>query len=304
MSAGHDHGHSDGRGANLRRLGLTLGLVLLYMGAEVVGGLLANSLALLADAGHMLSDAASLGLALFAIWIARRPRTASHTFGFHRTEILAALANGVTLVVIAVFIVREAWLRLASPPEVNGPLMAAVAVGGLAVNLAGLFILRGGRGESLNVRGAWLHVLADTLGSVQAIIAGALIWAFGWAWVDPVASLLIAALVVWSSWSLLSEAVNVLLEGVPGHLDTREIEDALLAIDGVVELHDLHVWTITSGFVALSAHVVPAGDAPDDLLWRLRDLLRTRFDISHSTIQVEPPRPGDDGRARRLPVVG
>lgn len=287
-TAGHDHG--DHRGAGSRRLALTLALVIVYMVAEVVGGILSNSLALLADAGHMLSDAAALGLALFALWIARRPRTPSHTYGFHRTGILAALANGVALVVISIFIVREAVQRFADPPEVDGSLMAAVATGGLLVNLAGLLILRGGRAESLNVRGAFLHVFADTLGSVQAIAAGALIWAFGWTWVDPLASLLIAVLVVWSSWALLKEAVNVLLEGVPGHLDTRDIERTILEIDGVAAIHDLHVWTITSGFVALSVHVVPDRDPHGDLLWRIRGELRARFDIEHTTVQIEPPR--------------
>jgi len=266
---------------------MTLGLVVLYMAAEVVGGLLANSLALLADAGHMLSDAASLGLALFAIWIAQRPRTARHTYGFRRAEILAALVNGVTLVVIAVMILLEAWRRFSEPPNVNGELMAAVAAGGLVVNLAGLFILRGGKHESLNIRGVWLHVLADTLGSVQAIVAGALIWIFGWEWMDPVASVLIAVLVVWSAWTLIKEAVNVLLEGAPADLDTREIEHAILGVDGVDRVHDLHVWTITSGFVALSVHVVTEKDGPDDLLWQVRELLRSEFRIEHSTIQIE-----------------
>ncbi len=279
----HDHAH----GSNSRRLAWTLVLVLAYMVAEVVGGLLANSLALLADAGHMLSDAASLGLALAAMWIARRPRTASHTFGFHRAEILAALLNGATLVVIAVFILGEAWQRLQAPPEVRGGLMLAVASGGLVVNLAGLWLLHGGREESLNVRGAWLHVLTDTLGSVQAILAGGLIWAFGWRWLDPLASVLIALLVVWSAWSLLRDAVNVLLEAAPSHLDTREIEAALVAIDGVAAIHDLHVWTITSGFIALSVHVVAGPGAPDNVLWQVREELRSRFGIEHSTVQVE-----------------
>ena len=291
----HSHNHDGGqhhRDANSRRLWITLVLVTVYMVAEVVGGLLSNSLALLADAGHMLSDAASLGLALAAMWVARRPRTASHTYGFHRAEILAALANGVTLVVIAAFIAREAWLRLQAPPEVRGGLMLAVATGGLLVNLAGMMVLHGGRDSSLNVRGAWLHVLADTLGSAQAIVAGALIWAFGWSWVDPVASVLIALLVVWSAWTLLRDSLNVLLEGAPANLDTREIQRCLLDIAGVRDVHDLHVWTITSGFVALSAHVVTEAAPPEGLLWQVRDRLRQQFGIEHSTIQLEPPSDG------------
>jgi cobalt-zinc-cadmium efflux system protein len=294
---GHDHAHQH----NTRRLALTLALVLAYMVAEVIGGVLANSLALLADAGHMLSDAASLGLALAAMWIARRPRTASHTYGFHRAEILAALVNGATLVVIAVFIVREAWARFQDPPEVQGGLMLAVAAGGLVVNLVGLVLLHGGREESLNVRGAWLHVMTDTLGSVQAIAAGALILAFGWSWLDPLASVLIALLVVWSAWLLLRDAVNVLLEAAPENLDTREIESVLLAVDGVTELHDLHVWTITSGFVALSVHVVVDQGAPENVLWQIREELRARFGIEHSTVQVEG---GSGPRAWGLPTRG
>jgi cobalt-zinc-cadmium efflux system protein len=299
MHTDHGHHHADPRHTDRRRLTMTLALVLLYTGAEVVGGVLSGSLALLADAGHMVSDAASLGLALFAMWIAQRPRTPGHTYGFHRAEILAALANGVTLVVIAVFIVREAWQRLQSPPEVAGPLMMAVAIGGLLVNLAGLGLLHGGRGHSLNLRGAWLHVLTDALGSVQAIAAGALIWAFGWHWADPVASVLIAALVVWSAWSLLRESVDVLLEATPRHLDVEEIRAALQAVPGVDDVHHLHVWTITSGFVAMSAHVVPKDAAPPNLLWQLQRLLATRFGIEHATLQIEPR-----GSTRELPTVG
>ncbi len=285
------HRHEPSRASSVRRLGWTLGLVVVYMGAEVVGGVLSNSLALLADAGHMLSDAASLALALAAMWIARRPRTAEHTYGYHRAEILAALANGAALVAIATFIVVEAWQRFQSPPEVRGGLMVVVASGGLVVNLAGLWLLHGGREDSLNVRGAWLHVLTDTLGSVQAIVAGALIWALGWRWLDPVASVLIALLVVWSAWSLLRDSVNVLLEAAPAGLDTREIEATLLGLVGVAELHDLHVWTITSGFISLSVHVVPTPDAPANLLWRIREVLHDRFDIEHSTVQIEAPEP-------------
>jgi len=293
LRAGGDvsHEHDHGRSANVRRLGWTLALVAVYMGAEVVGGVIANSLALLADAGHMLSDAASLGLALAAMWIARRPRTAEHTYGYHRAEILAALANGAALVAIAVLIVVEAWHRFTDPPAVRGGMMLAIASGGLVVNLVGLWLLHGGRSESLNVRGAWLHVLTDTLGSVQAMIAGGLIWAFGWRWLDPTASVLIAILVVWSSWSLLRDSVNVLLEGAPAGLDTREIEATLLDLHGVAALHDLHVWTITSGFVALSVHVVPSPAAPSNLLWHIREVLREHFDIEHSTIQIEDPGP-------------
>lgn len=288
MSHQHSHLH-DHREQDSRRLAFALALVLVYMTAEVIGGLVSGSLALLADAGHMLSDAASLGLALSALAIARRPPDRRRTFGYRRTEILAALVNGVTLVVIAVFILVEAWERWWQPREVRGGLMMAVAAGGLVVNLAGLAILRGGDSASLNLRGAWLHVLSDTLGSLQAIVAGALIWWRGWTWADPVASVLIAVLVIGSSWSLLKESVNVLMEGTPGHLGLDEIRECLCGVDGVEDVHDLHVWSITSGFEALSAHVrAGGGRRRSELLAEVRGLVRERFGIDHITVQLEP----------------
>lgn len=292
MSHGHDQGSH--RGANRRRLGIVLGLVLLYMAAEVIGGLLTNSLALLSDAGHMLSDAASLGLALFALRIAERPPTPERTFGYHRTEILAALANGATLVAIAIYIVVEAWQRFASPEPVQGGGMMAIATGGLLVNLLGMWVLHRGRSDSLNIRGAWLHVLSDTLGSVQAMAAGALIWAFGWSWTDPVAAVLIAVLVVWSAWSLLRDSLNVLMEGTPRHIDATEVGEVLAEIEGVVGVHDLHVWTITSGFESLSAHVRVEGEDRARILREIRETVRERFGIEHSTVQLEE-EPCQDG---------
>lgn len=277
------------RGRDTRGLTVTLVLVTAYMIAEIVGGILANSLALLADAGHMLGDAGALGLALFAIWFARRPATAKHTYGFYRTEILAALANGATMIAIAISIIVEACDRFRAPPEVRAGMMIAVASGGLVVNLIGLWMLRDdGRETSLNVRGAWLHVLTDTLGSVQAIVAGALVWAFGWAWVDPLASVLIALLVVFSAWELLRGSTAVLMESAPGHIDVDEVRDAILATPGVGAVDDLHVWTITSGLEALSAHVLVCDDRPPRVLLNdIRGMLRTRFRIDHVTIQVE-----------------
>jgi cobalt-zinc-cadmium efflux system protein len=280
----HDHGAD-----NRTRLTIVLGLVVVYMAAEVVGGILTNSLALLADAGHMLSDAAALGLALFAIWFARRPASAKHTYGYHRTEILAALANGATLVAISILIFVEAWGRLHAPPAVQGGPMMAVAAGGLVVNLIGLAVLRGGREASLNVRGAWLHVLMDMLGSVQAVAAGALIWWRGWTWADPLASILIALLVTYSAWALLKEAVAVLMESAPGSIDVDALRDAILALEGVVGVCDLHVWTVTSGMESMSAHVVVAeGNGGTDMLRRVRDLVHDRFGIDHVTVQLEP----------------
>lgn len=301
-SEGHAHAHGSGgghahgaRGANLKRLALTLGLVALYMVAEVVGGILTNSLALLADAGHMLSDAGSLGLALFAVWMAGKPRSPRKTFGYHRTEILAALANGITLVVVAVYIVLEAWHRFSEPEPVDGRTMMWIAVGGLVINLLGMKILHGGKDESLNLRGAWLHVLADTLGSLQAIVAGAVIWAFGWNLADPIASVLIALLVVWSSWTLLRDSVNVLMEGTPPHIDTKEVEKALGEIPEVEEIHDLHVWTITSGFEALTVHARIEGGDRAAILRKMRSIVRDRFRIEHSTVQLEEGDECEDG---------
>ena len=286
---GHGHGHGHARSANRRRLAIVLALVLVYMVAEVVGGILANSLALLADAGHMLSDAAALALSLFAFWLAQRPPTATLTYGFYRTEILAALINGATLVAISLFIFFEAYRRLADPPEVEGPLMMAIAAGGLAINLIGLWILHGGKDESLNMRGAWLHVMSDALGSVGALTAGALILLYGWYWVDPVASVVIALLILFSSWSLLRETVSVLMEGAPGHIDVDEVRNTIQSIPGVLSAHDLHVWTITSGIVALSAHVIARDPTTaSSILGAIRKTLHDRFGIDHITIQVEP----------------
>lgn len=291
MARGHDHDHGElSREGSVRALSWTLGLVVLYMGAEVVGGLLANSLALLADAGHMLSDAGSLALALFALWIARRPPTPERSYGYYRTEILAALANGVTLVVVALLVFREAWHRFHDPPEVAGALMMAIATGGLLVNVAGLWILREARSGSLNMRGAWLHVLADAAGSAGAVVAGGLIWLLGWRWVDPLASVLIGCLVLASSWRLLQESTAVLMQMAPGHIDVDRVRDALMSVEGVEAVHDLHVWTVTSGIESLSAHVVvKAGRSARETLSALRRAVYEPFGIDHVTIQLEPP---------------
>lgn len=278
---------------------MTLGLAASYMVAEFVGGLLTNSLALLADAGHMLSDVAALGLSFFAIWIADRPSPAHRTYGYYRAEILAALANGAALVGISLFIFGEAYERLSQPPEVQGTLMMGIAFGGLFVNLAGLWILHGGKEESLNVRGAWLHVLTDTLGSVGAIGAGVLIWAFEWYWSDPVASFLIGLLVIYSSWRLLAESVSVLMENAPRGIDVDEVYVAMRDMPGVLNVHDLHVWTITSGLDALSAHaVIEDGKHPGPLLHAMQTMLHDRFGIDHITIQIEP----EDFEERDIPV--
>lgn len=284
------HGHGPSRGEDRRRLLLTLLVIALYMAAEAIGGWLANSLALLADAGHMFSDAAALGLSLFALWIAQRPPDATRTYGYHRAEILAALANASTLVAVSLLIFMEAAHRISNPPEVRGLMMMVIASGGLLVNLLALGILHGGQAGSLNLRGAWLHVLSDTLGSVAAIASGVLIWLGGWYWVDPLASVLIGLLVIYSSWQLLKESVAVLMESAPPHLDSAAIRAAMSEPEGVRSVHDLHVWTITSGMVALSAHVVIDHDHPSQaLLGQLRRLLHERFGIDHVTLQLETP---------------
>jgi cobalt-zinc-cadmium efflux system protein len=293
---GHSHGHRHAHGGsagsrNWRPLSITLALAAAYMVAEVVGGILANSLALLADAGHMLSDVGALALSLFAIWIAQKPATPQHTYGYYRTEILAALANGATLVAISLLIFMEAYDRLADPQPVVGKTVMLIAAGGLLVNLSGLWILHGGKDESLNVRGAWLHLLTDALGSVGAILGGVLIWAYGWYWADPVVSVAIGLLVIYSAWDLVKESVSVLLEGTPAHIDLAAVRAAMLEVEGVEEVHDLHVWTITSGMEAMSGHVVVRhGSRPnEEVLTKLHRVLHDRFRLDHLTIQIEPP---------------
>ena len=289
MGAGHRHGGRGRFDANAdvrRRLTITFILVTAYMIAEAIGGVLSNSLALLADAGHMFADAAAL--ALFAIWFARRPATTRHTYGYYRAEILAALLNAGSLIAIAVFIFIEAYGRFRNPPVVDAQTMIWIAVGGLVVNVISLWTLQARRDESLNIRGAWLHVLSDALGSLQAIAAGVLLLVYDWRWADPVASVLIGLLVLYSSWDLMKESVTVLMESAPAGIDVDQVRQRLLGIDGVEDVRDLHVWTITSGLVALSAHVV--AQRPDvQVLHDLQHELEERFGIHHTTIQFDPP---------------
>jgi cobalt-zinc-cadmium efflux system protein len=297
---GHDHDHGHGNPDVQGRLRIVLYLSIAYMFAEAVGGWLTNSLALLADAGHMLSDVAALGLSLFAGWISRRPTTPRHTFGYYRAEILAALVNGAALAAISALIVIEAVGRLSHPQAVRGPFLLGIASGGLVVNLIGLRLLHAGRHHSMNLRGAWLHVGSDALGSFGAMVAGFLAWRFGWDIADPVASIVIALLVVYSSWSLLRQAADVLMEGTPRGIDADEVRCALLSVQGVRAVHDLHIWTITSGMHALSAHVaVPQDEARSGLLVDLRAVLGRQFGIDHVTIQVEEDGSGDPEHCAR-----
>ena len=237
----------------------------------------------------MASDVAALALSLLAVWMAARPASGRRTFGNSRAEILAALANGLALAVVAIFITIHAVERFITPRDVAGEGVMVVATGGLLINLIGLWILEGGRSESLNVRGAWLHVLSDTLASVGVIIAGAGIWAFGWLWLDPAVSMIVSALVLLSAWHLIREALDVLMETAPAHLDPEEIRDALVDVQGVESVHCLHVWTIGSGEISLSSHLViaPERDA-EGLLQHVRSTLTERFAIDHTTIQIEP----------------
>ncbi len=287
--AGAGRACAPARAGSRRRLGWALALVSSYLFAELIAGWWTGSLALLADAGHMLADAGSLALSLFALWLAERPASAALTFGYRRAEILAALANGALLVVVSVLISIEAVQRFAAPPAVLGAPMLAVAVGGLGVNMAGLALLHRDREANLNLRGAWLHLLSDALGSVGAMAAGAAIVLFDFRLADPLASIAIALLVLRSAWALLRETVDVLLEAAPAHVDVNELRGALQAESGVVAVHDLHVWTITSGLVSLSCHVHAAAEIDNHaLLDRLQALLARRFAIQHVTNQLEP----------------
>jgi len=285
----HGHGHAHGTGAGDRRLlGLSLTLLVAFMAAEIAVGIVASSLALLADAGHMLTDAAALGLALFASWAAAQPARGRWTFGFGRVEILAAQANGVTLVLIAVWILYEAARRLADPPEVDALLVGPVAGAGIAVNLVVVALIARAERQSLNIRGAYLHVVTDVAAFAGTGAAAGLILLTGWDRFDPVASLLVAGLMLASAWSLLRESGHIFLEGAPESAPPAEVGQAIAAHPGVVETHDLHVWTVTSGFPALSAHVLvePGADCHRIRL-ELERMLHERFDIDHTTLQVE-----------------
>jgi cobalt-zinc-cadmium efflux system protein len=285
----HEHEHTANARDGIRRaLAVVLALTASFTVVEIIGGLLAGSLALLADAGHMLSDNLSLGVALFAAWLAGRPATPEKSFGYRRAEILAALANGVTLVAISIWVFVEAYARFREPTEVLGGPMLAVAALGLLVNAVGAAILYRSGGESLNVAGAMRHVLADALGSVGAMVAAAIIILTGWRYADPLVSVAIGILILGSSWTLLRDSTNILLEATPRGLDAEEVGRKMAAAEGIIEVHDLHIWTITSGFPALSAHVLVGGQEDCHARRReLEELLSQEFDISHTTLQVD-----------------
>ena len=292
MDHAHDHGHR--LTADRRALTIALVLVLAVMVGEIVAGIIGGSLALLADAGHMLTDAAALGFALFAAAMSARPAAGRWTFGYSRLEILAAQANGLTLGLLALWVVWSAIHRLVDPRDVDGGLVLVVALAGAAASVAASLVLARASRESLNVRGAFLHVLTDVAAFGAAALAGALILATGWDRFDPIASIAVAGLMLWSSAQLLRESTTIFLERAPTDADPDEIGRALVAEEGVVEVHDLHVWTVTSGFLALSAHVLVTPGADCHAARRqLERTLAERFGLTHTTLQVdhaEPPR--------------
>jgi len=258
------------------------------MFVEAVGGWITNSLALIADAGHMLTDVAAMALTLTAIWFATRPATSKKTFGYYRLEILAAFVNGIALVLLSIWIIWEAIERWQSPPAVLGFELTLIAVGGLIVNIIAAFLLHSDHKHDLNIRGAWLHVMGDLLGSVAAIAAGVAILAFGWIWADAVCSILICLIIIAGSWRLISDSVNVLLEGTPSHINLGAVESIITETEGVAGVHDLHVWTISSGIESLSAHITHGSEIEhSELLTRLRSRLHAEFGIDHLTIQME-----------------
>lgn len=286
---GHGHAHGPGHhhGASSRALAWSLGLTIVILIAEALGGWFANSLALLADAGHVLTDAAALALSLFVVWLARQPGSPAKTFGYLRWEILAALINGATLLLISVWIVIEALQRFRHPEPVSGGLMLGVAALGFVVNGVAVWMLHGVREGSLNVRGAYLHVLGDMLASGGTVVAAAIIRYTGWLAADPAASLLTTILIVTGAWTLLRESVDVLLESSPAHIALDTVRARLESIDGVESIHDLHVWTVTSGMVAMSAHaVVRDAKQHQHVLERAHDVL-AEMGIHHVTVQLE-----------------
>ncbi|OAJ74067.1 cation transporter [Brevibacillus sp. SKDU10] len=294
MGHHHDHSHGGGhhhhgKGANKRALLISLLIITAFLIVEVIGGFLTNSLALLSDAGHMLSDSSALFLSLIAMFFAARKPSAKKTYGFYRFEILAALINGVMLVVISLVIIWEAYQRFFAPPEVASLSMMGIAFVGLLANIAAAFVLmRGDYKNNLNIRSAFLHVLGDLLGSVGAILAGLLMWKFNWYIADPIISVVVAVLIMLSAWRVTRDSVDVLMESTPASIDADQVSDALSKIEGVTSVHDLHIWTVTSGFDSLSCHLhVKDGLASYPILQKALHLLEHQFGITHSTIQIE-----------------
>ena len=269
---------------------IVFGLTFFYLIVEVIGGLWTGSLALLADAGHMLTDVAGVGLALLAIWFAEKPASPERTYGYYRVEILAALTNAVVLIFISLYILYEAYERFKNPPEVQSGAMIGVAVIGLVINVIGVYILRSGSKESLNMKGAYFEVLSDMLTSIGVILAGVIMLTTGWYYADPIISAGIGLFILPRTWALLKDAVAVLLEGTPSDVNIAALREKLSGIEGVAEIHDLHVWSLTSGVNALSVHTVLAeGAGHDEVLQRVHDTCTSGFKIAHVTAQTERP---------------
>jgi cobalt-zinc-cadmium efflux system protein len=293
------HAHSHAR--NEKRLAVAAGLTGLFMVAEVAGGILSGSLALLADAGHMLTDFASLALAWFALHLTRRPADWKRTYGFDRLQVLVAFVNGLALFVIAGWIVWEAVERLMAPGVVLGGMMLGVAVAGLAVNLLALWVLHGADGNNLNVRGAALHVLGDLLGSVAAIVAAGVILTTGWTPIDPLLSVLVALIILRNGWHVVREAGHILLEGVPADVDADSIGPDLVAnLDGVRDVHHVHVWSITQERQMVTLHAaIDASANPEPLIRRIKERLKERFGLDHATVEIEHDQCADARRGAR-----
>jgi cobalt-zinc-cadmium efflux system protein len=284
---GHAHPHGVAAGDQSRRLRIALAITAAVLVAELVGGILANSLALLADAGHMLTDVAALALSLFVTWFSRRPETPRRTYGYLRWEILAALLNGSMLLLVSAWIIWEAIARLRNPPRVGGGLMLGVAIVGLLANIASARVLHPAGESSLNLRGAYLHVLSALLGSIGTVVAAVIIHATGWLPADPIASLVVTLLIVASAWQLVRDSIDVLLESTPTHIALDAIRNQLEAIPGIESVHDLHVWTVTSGVIAMSVHaIVREPEQQQHVLEHVHDAMRL-FGIQHVTAQLE-----------------
>jgi len=290
MGHGHAHGGQSAAGKNKKNLAIVTGLTTVYLIAEVVGGLWTGSLALLADAGHMLTDVAGLALALLAIRFAEKPATPDRTYGYYRFEILAALTNAVVLIGISLYILYEAYERFRNPPEVESGGMLVIAAIGLVINIIGMFILRAGSKESLNMKGAYFEVLSDMLTSIGVIIAGVIMLTTGWYYADPLISAGLGLFILPRTWALLKDAVGVLLEGTPSDVNIAALREHLEKIEGVGGIHDLHVWSLTSGMNAMSVHAVLINDNEHDLVMqRVHELCTKEFKISHITVQTECP---------------
>ncbi len=299
MSGTHTrtHGHSQAHSphnhryqSSRRPLVLAFVTQFIFFVVELAGGLLTNSLALIADAGHMLSDVAALGLSLLALYYTQKPHTAQKTYGYHRLEILVALLNGLVLWAMGAYILYDAYQRFQEPPAIASLPLMIIAGLGLLVNLFGVIILYPTKDQSINVRSAFLHLVADSLGSIAAIAAGLAIFFKGWYWFDPLAAAVIAVLIIFGTWQLVWEAADILMESTPRHIDLGEVSRALEEWPGVEEIHDLHIWSISSGLFALSVHVVLSDSRDRDCLtWELEELLAHRFGLDHATIQLEGP---------------